>query len=88
MMNLQSTGLEGLPTLTLNKLSLYQWFKKNKGIERRTIDQPLLSEDDKQARLQHAAFIQDLHQQGKVICYLNVKWFYIYSRRKISKHLP
>jgi hypothetical protein len=66
----------------------FRWFKKNKGIERRTIDQPLLSEDDKQARLQHAAFIQDLHRQGKVICYLNEKWFYIYSTRKKSKHLP
>jgi hypothetical protein len=38
MMNLQSTRLEGLSTLTLNKLSLYRWFKKNKGIERRTVE--------------------------------------------------
>jgi hypothetical protein len=42
IMNLQPTGLEGLPTLTLNKLSLYRWFKKNKGIKRRTVRQPLL----------------------------------------------
>jgi len=51
IMNLQSTGLEGLPTLTLNKLSLYWWFKKNKGAERRTVERPLLSEEHKQARL-------------------------------------
>lgn len=32
--------------------------------------------------------IQDLHWQGSIICYLDEKWFYLFSRIKKPKYLP
>ncbi len=43
---------------------------------------------DEIARLHHADLIQNLHRQGKTICYLDEKWFYCFSRRKTQKYLP
>jgi hypothetical protein len=37
MMNLQSAGLQDLPSLTLNQFMLLRWFKKNKRKERKTV---------------------------------------------------
>jgi hypothetical protein len=87
-MNLQSATIEHLPTINLNKFSLYRWFKKNKGKEKRVKEKPLLTEEHKASRLEHANRIRTLHEQGAIICYLDEKWFYHFSRRKKSKHLP
>jgi hypothetical protein len=87
-MNLQSAALDNMPTLTLDKLKLYRWFRKNKGKERKTVERPLLMEEQRQARLQHAQLIQTLTQQGRIIIYLDEKWFYCFLRRKKQKHLP
>jgi hypothetical protein len=87
-MNIQSATFEHLPTITLNKFSLYRWFKKNKGKEKRVKEKPLLTEEHKIQRLQHCERILTLREQGAIVCYLDEKWFYIFSRRKKSKHLP
>jgi hypothetical protein len=49
---------------------------------------PILTEAHKVSRLQHAEQIHTLMGQGAAICYLDEKWFYLFSRRKKSKHLP
>ncbi len=82
VMNLQSAVVEDRPLLRLNKFNLLRWFKKNKGIEKRMVQRPILMNEHKIARLQHAELIQNLHHQGKTICYLDEKWFYCFSRRK------
>ncbi len=87
-MNLQSATMEDRPSLRMNKFNLLRWFKKNKGIEKRTVHRPILTNEHKIARLQHAELIQNLHRQGKTICYLDEKWFYCFSRRKKQKYLP
>jgi hypothetical protein len=84
-MNLQSAAMEDRPSLRMNKFNLLRWFKKNKGIEKRTVQRPILTNEQKIARLQHAELIQNLDQQGKTICYLDEKWFYCFSRRKKQK---
>jgi hypothetical protein len=63
-MNLQSAGLQDLPTLTMDKFKLLRWFKKNKGVERKTVQRLLLTPEHKQARLEHTRQIQDLHREG------------------------
>ncbi len=87
-MNQQSTTYEHLPTINLNKFSLYRWFKKNKGKEKRVKEKPLLTEEHKIRRLQHSERMLILRDQGAIVCYLDEKWFYIFSCRKKSKHLP
>ncbi len=87
-MNLQSAGLQDLPTLTLIKFTLLRWFKKNKEVERRTVQRPLLTQERKQARLEHVRQMQDLHCERRHIFYLDEKWFYLFSKRKKSKYLP
>ena len=84
-MNLQSAAMEDRPSLRMNKFNLLRWFKKNKGIEKRTVQRPILTNEQKIARLQHAELIQNLHHQGKTICYLDEKWLYCFSRRKKQK---
>ena len=51
-------------------------------------EKPLLTEEHKASRLEHANIIRTLHEQGAIICYLDEKWFYLFSHRKKSKHLP
>ena len=87
-MNLQSTVDETRPNLNLNKQSLYRWFKKNKGKEKKHSQKPFLTDEQKQARVTYANKIKQLLAQNKHIAYLDEKWFYVFSRRKTMKDLP
>jgi len=89
LMNTQSAAMgNGTPVLTLNEYNLGKWFKKSKGILRRTVVRPLLTEEHLQARVEYCHRVLGLIEQDKVIIYLDEKWFYIMSRRKKSKYLP
>ena len=75
-------------TMNLNKWSLLRWFKKNKGKEKRAVFRPLLTEEHKARQIQLEQWILTLIAQGAAICYLDEKWFYLFSRQKKSKHFP
>jgi hypothetical protein len=64
-MNLQSTAVENMPLLRMNKFNLLRWFKKNTGIEKPIFQRQILTNEHKIARLCHVALIQNLHCQGK-----------------------
>jgi hypothetical protein len=66
-------------TMNLNKWSLLRWFKKNKGKEKRAVVRPLLTEEHKARQIQHEQWILTLIAQGAAICYLDEKWFYLFS---------
>jgi hypothetical protein len=66
--------------MDLKKWSLLRWFKKNKGKEKRAVFRPLLTEEHKASQIQHAQWILTLIAQGAAICYLDEKWFYLFSR--------
>jgi hypothetical protein len=86
-MNLLS-AVDKRPTMNLNKWSLLRRLKKNKGKEKRAVFRALLTEEHKASRIQHAQWILTLITQGAAICYLDEKWFYLFSCQKKSKHLP
>ncbi len=87
-MNLQLTTEVFLPALALTKWSLYRWFKKNKGKERRHCEKPLLTVDHKQRRVAYANEQLTGIGRNEVDIYLDEKNFYPWSRRKSLKHMP
>jgi hypothetical protein len=80
-MNLHST-VDPHPTISLNKWSLFRWFKKNKGKEQQAKFRPLATADHKQARIQYINKIHTLQQEGKVVGYLDEAWNCLWSRRE------
>ncbi len=79
-MNANSAARANLPTLTLDKFTLYRWFKKNRGKEKRMKERPLLTEEHKRARLELAERLLTLIEEGAFICYLDEKLFYLFMR--------
>jgi hypothetical protein len=63
-MDLQSTTVENMPLLRMNKFNLLRWFKKNKGIKK-IVRRPILANEHKIARLSCVGLIQNLHRQEK-----------------------
>jgi hypothetical protein len=80
-MNLLS-AVDERPTMNLNKWSLLRWFKKNKGKGKWAVVRPLVKEEHKASRIQHAQWILTLIAQGAAICYLDKMWYYLFSRQK------
>jgi hypothetical protein len=74
-MNLQSTTEAVTRTLALTKWSLYRWFKKNKGKERRHCEKPLLMVDPKQRRVAYANEQLTMIARNEVDIYLDEKTF-------------
>ena len=80
---------ESRPTLSLHKLQVYRWFRKNGGKEISAKEKPLLTKQHKKDRLK---WIQDwaalLSDPSTPVCYLDEKWFYTTARRRKIKLLP
>jgi len=87
-MNLKSATEEGYPTLRLNQWSLSRWFKTQGGREKKNCEKPYLSAQQKVARVEFANVVLTMIAEGKIICYLDEKWMYLNSRRKLLKFLP
>jgi hypothetical protein len=66
-------------TMNPNKWSLLRWFKKNKGKEKKAVFRPLLTEEHKARQIQLEQWILTLIAQGAAICYLDEKWFNLFS---------
>jgi hypothetical protein len=83
-----SVARADLSSLNLDKFKLYRRFKKNKGKEKRIKERPLITEEHKRARVEFAEQILMLRAAGAIICYLDEKWFYIFTQWHHAKHLP
>jgi hypothetical protein len=75
-MSLIST-VDQRPTIKLKKDSLRRWFENNKGKERHAVFRPLLTEEQKQARLQYIEDIRTLNEQGAIIRFEDEAWNYL-----------
>ena len=80
------------PTMFVD-LSAYQlrdWFKAFGGVEKATVEKPILTEQRKLERVDWAADrLQQLQNDPDIVfCWLDEKWFYCRNRRKKCKILP
>ena len=84
-----ATQEEDRPTLTLHRLQVYRWWKKNKGKELSAKEKPLLTNELKNERIAWVQKWGELFSDPSTpVCYLDEKWFYTSSRRRKIKFLP
>ena len=80
---------ESRMTISIHRLQLYRWWKKEGGTEKSSIEKPRLTAEHRQQRLEWidkwAAIMTD---ESKPVVYLDEKWFYTTSRRRKLKLLP
>ena len=74
----------------LSPFQLFHWFKANGGVEKATMEQPLLTEERKLHRVEWASKrLQELATDKDIpFVWLDEKWFYCRNRRKRVKMLP
>lgn len=90
-MNSKSATIKDKPTLQMNKMKLFRWFKQQGGKEKSPLPKPYLTEDQKKERVTWCKEVKDIiKKEGKnfYAVFLDEKWFYPTSRRRKLKILP
>ena len=80
---------EGRPTLNINRWLLSDWFQKNHGKEKSSVEKLLLTDEHKRQQVIWARKHWDLFTNTSApVVFLDEKWFYTTSRRRKRKILP
>ena len=80
---------ESRMTISIHRLQLYRWWKKEGGTEKSSIEKPRLTAEHRQQRLEWIdKWATIMTDESKPVVYLDEKWFYTTSRRRKLKLLP
>ena len=76
--------------LTLTKFHFWEFFHSNGGILKAPTSKPRLTPEQRKLRVSWALtwLLRLKRKMGPIVCYLDEKWFWTASRRKVLKILP
>ena len=76
-------------TISLHRLQLFRWWKKQGGKEKSSIEKPRLTPEHCRKRLDWIEKWEDITTDPNIpVAYLDEKWFYTATRRRKIKMLP
>jgi hypothetical protein len=77
-----------VPEFNISVGQLKQWFSDMKGKQLSPNKKPYLTPEHLAVRVAYANRMLQIQREGRHICYLDEKWFYMTSQRKKLKYLP
>ena len=84
-----ATPDENRMTISLHRLQLFRWWRKQGGKEKSSIEKPRLTPEYCRKRLDWIEKWEDITTDPNIpVAYLDEKWFYTSSRRRKIKTLP
>jgi hypothetical protein len=87
-MNAKANIDQLVPGFNISVGQLKRWFRSIKGKQLSPNEKPYLTPEHLEMRIVYAIQMLQMQREGRYICYLDEKWFYITTRRKKLKYVP